>query len=107
MGLEIGLMTALAGLSMSAATVGAGYGIYQGTKALSGGGKKASLPGSAPSAPSAPSFASASEGAEGLKKTARRRTSTILTSPLRGGEEFGAAAPTLLGSGKGKKLTGE
>jgi len=68
--------------------------------------KSAEQPG-APALPSAPTYASAIEGAEGLKKTARRRTSTILTSPLKGGEEFGAAAPTLLGSGKGKKLTGE
>jgi hypothetical protein len=59
----------------------------------------------ADSVPSAASIAgSATTAAE--KARIRKKTKTILTSPLTGGEDYGSAAPTLLGSGdKTKKTT--
>lgn len=39
------------------------------------------------------------EATSAEKVRIRKKTQTILTSPLTGGEEFGSSAPTLLGTG--------
>lgn len=52
---------------------------------------------SAPALPAAPS--AGTEATEAEKARIRKKTKTILTSPLTGAEDYGSSAPTLLGSG--------
>jgi len=85
-----GLAATIGGLALAGAGTAAAYG-------MSGGGKSSAIPG-LPSAPTADSVAgSATTAAE--KARIRKKTKTILTSPLTGGEYYGSAAPTLLGAG--------
>lgn len=60
----------------------------------------------APSAPALPAMPnSGGEATSAEKARIRRKTKTILTSPLRGDEFYGSSAPTLLGSGDVTKKT--
>lgn len=101
------LTSALIGSGL-AATLGAGAlaaGAVAGSMALSGRNKSSSGVTPPGAMPTAPSYGSASTAAEKALK-ARKKTSTILTSPLTGAEDYGSAAPTLLGSGTGKTQLG-
>ena len=91
----IGTTMALAGLTAALGTAAVGYGAYSGISAMSGGGAKAPAKPSMPGLPSAPTAAAATEAE---KARIRKKTKTILTGPLTGGD-YGTAAPTLLGSG--------
>jgi len=68
---------------------------------LGNGGGKGDTP-QASAIPSAPEMGGATSAE---KAKIRKKTKTILTSPLTGDEYYGASAPTLLGSGDATKKT--
>lgn len=84
------LASGLASTIGTLALGGAAYGVSQ-----MGGGQKGSS--ELPALPAVPGAGGEATSAE--KARIRRKTKTILTSPLTGGETFGTPAPTLLGSG--------
>ena len=51
------------------------------------------------SSPALPAMPSGAEATSAEKARIRKKTKTILTSPLSGDEFYGSAAPTLLGTG--------
>jgi len=79
-------------------------GAVAGGMALAGGSSEKPAP-SVPSAPALPAAPTGAEASESEKSRIRRKTRTILTAPLEEGEDFGKAAPTLLGSGDVTKKT--
>jgi len=92
--------TVLAGLSMAAATGAAGYGAYKGLEAMGGGGRTSSAS-AIPSLPAASPAPTVGAATEAEKARIRKKTKTILTTPLQGNEYAGG--PTLLGSGDSTK----
>jgi len=97
MGIEAAAIGTMAGWLGTAVLGGAAI---AGAAASQGGGKNVSS--AIPSIPNAPTGA---EATAAEKARIRKKTKTILTSPLTGGEDYGTAAPTLLGSGDITKKT--
>jgi hypothetical protein len=83
-----GLAATLGGLALAGAGTAAAMSM--------GGGSKGSGSSAIPALPAAPTGA---EATSAEKARIRKKTKTILTSPLSGDEFYGSAAPTLLGSG--------
>lgn len=73
-----------------------GLGGWGATNLAMGMGKKNT---SAPSGPALPAAPTGAEATAAEKARIRKKSKTILTSPLGGDEYYGTAAPTLLGSG--------
>lgn len=98
MGIEIGALAGWLGTTvlLGAAGTGAAIGVSEMQKA----GKKSesAYPSLAmPDLPKAPTIGTEATAAE--KARIRKKTKTILTSPLTDDEPYGVQAPTLLGSG--------
>lgn len=95
------------GLAATIGTAAIGAAAY-GASSLMGGGSKSSGSSGSSSFAGLPAMPSAPTGAEATsaeKARIRKKTKTILTSPLTGSEDYGSAAPTLLGSGDTTKKT--
>lgn len=96
----------------TSALIGSGLAATMGGLALGGAGLAvASMvrgEKSSTAIPAMPALGNAPSGAEATsaeKARIRKKTKTILTSPLQGDEFYGSAAPTLLGSGDTTKKT--
>lgn len=81
-----------------------GLGGWGATSLAMGGGKKASAP-SAPAAPAMPDAPMGAEATSAEKARIRKKSKTLLSAPLSGGEYYGSPAPTLLGTGDSTKKT--